>query len=192
MTWTDEIVAAMRALGGAARYADLYAYIEETTDRDLTPSWHGTVRRTIEDHSSDSANFRSEDIFEHVSNGHWKLRGVSVDEAELGARENLSPQEVMARVFVREHWRRMPNDNEAQSPVAAWCDDSMLRVRLSDEREIATPLWWYPSLQGATHTQRNTLELMPSGVHWPQLDEDLSVSGMLSGWKSPDAIKTEK
>lgn len=74
-----------------------------------------------------------------------------------------------------------------QAPVSAWCDDSSLRVKLADERQIATPLWWYPSLARATHTQRNTMELMISGIHWPDLDEDLSIEGMLKGWKASDA-----
>ena len=78
-------------------------------------------------------------------------------------------------------------DMDRQAPAAAWCDDTSLHVRLVDGREIATPLWWYPSLQRATHTQRNNMELMYSGIHWPDLDEDLSIQGMLQGWKADDA-----
>ena len=74
-----------------------------------------------------------------------------------------------------------------RAPVSAWCDDAALHVKLTDGREIATPLWWYPALLAATHAQRNNLELMFSGIHWPDLDEDLSIAGMLAGWKSPDA-----
>ncbi len=73
------------------------------------------------------------------------------------------------------------------APTAAWCDRAHLYVKLADGREIATPLWWYPSLLGATHTQRNSMELMFSGIHWPDLDEDLSIDGMLKGWKAQDA-----
>ena len=76
---------------------------------------------------------------------------------------------------------------EKDDPVAAWCDDASLHVRLADGREIATPLWWYPSLQVATHAQRNNLELMFSGIHWPDLDEDLSIDGMLKGRKARNA-----
>ena len=76
---------------------------------------------------------------------------------------------------------------DGEVPNAAWCDHSNLHVRLSDGREIVTPLWWYPKLLKATHQQRNTLELMITGIHWPEVDEDLSVAGMLRGWKSPDA-----
>ena len=78
-------------------------------------------------------------------------------------------------------------DRDNQAPTAAWCDDTSLHVKLADGREIVTPLWWYPALHRATHTQRNTLELMHTGIHWPELDEDLSIDGMLKGWKARDA-----
>jgi hypothetical protein len=79
------------------------------------------------------------------------------------------------------------NEVQPGDPVAAWCDDASLHVRLADGREIATPLWWYPSLFAASHAQRNNMELMYSGIHWPDLDEDLSIEGMLNGRKAPGA-----
>jgi hypothetical protein len=78
-------------------------------------------------------------------------------------------------------------EREGRAPVAAWCDDHSLHVRLTDGREISTPLWWYPSLLGASHAQRNTFELMYTGMHWRKFDEDLSMEGMLRGWKARDA-----
>jgi hypothetical protein len=184
ISWVDEIVLAMKALGGAARSSDLYDFIEQTTERQLTIEWKASIRRTIEDHSSNSKNFRSDDIFEHVSHGHWKLRGIEVTEAELEEREGLTPKEVLERVFVREHRRGAPVDSDGGCiPIAAWCDDRWVRVRLSDGREIATPLDWYPNLHSSTHAIRNDLQLMKSGVHWPKLDLDLGVRGMLEGWK---------
>jgi hypothetical protein len=56
-----------------------------------------------------------------------------------------------------------------------------LIVTLSDGRKIATPLEWYPRLEAATAQQRANFELMPVGIHWPDLDEDLGVAGMLKG-----------
>ena len=56
-----------------------------------------------------------------------------------------------------------------------------LVVTLSDGRRIATPLGWYPRLEKATSEQRENYEIMPLGIHWPDLDEDLSVAGMLKG-----------
>jgi hypothetical protein len=56
-----------------------------------------------------------------------------------------------------------------------------LVVSLADGRRIATPLDWYPRLQRASAAQRANYEIMPMGIHWPDLDEDLSIAGMLKG-----------
>jgi hypothetical protein len=58
---------------------------------------------------------------------------------------------------------------------------SDLVVTLSDGRKIATPLDWYPRLRGASADQRANYEIMPMGIHWPDLDEDLGIVGMLKG-----------
>jgi hypothetical protein len=54
-------------------------------------------------------------------------------------------------------------------------------VTLHDGRKIATPLDWYPRLKQASPQQRANFELMPMGIHWPDLDEDLGIVGMLKG-----------
>ncbi|MET3613782.1 hypothetical protein ABID16_002111 [Rhizobium aquaticum] len=77
---------------------------------------------------------------------------------------------------------------ENERPVEAWCDPVSLHVKLADGREVVTPLWWYPRLFKASASERNNVELMLDGVHWPDLDEDLSIRGMLKGWKYPDAV----
>ena len=56
-----------------------------------------------------------------------------------------------------------------------------LVVTLVDGRRIATPLDWYPKLKSAWTAARADYEIMPMGIHWPQLDEDLSIAGMLKG-----------
>jgi hypothetical protein len=56
-----------------------------------------------------------------------------------------------------------------------------LVVTLADGRRIATPLDWYPRLRAATAAQRAHYEIMPMGIHWPDIDEDLSVAGMMKG-----------
>ena len=56
-----------------------------------------------------------------------------------------------------------------------------LVVGLSDGRKIATPLSWYPRLERASPASRMNYELMPMGIHWPDLDEDLGIVGMLRG-----------
>lgn len=59
-----------------------------------------------------------------------------------------------------------------------------LVVTLMDGRKIATPLDWYPRLQRASSAQRANYEIMPLGIHWPDLDEDLGIVGMLKGRKA--------
>ncbi len=56
-----------------------------------------------------------------------------------------------------------------------------LVVTLADGRKIATPIEWYPRLAKASAAQRAHFEIMPMGIHWPGIDEDLSIAGMLKG-----------
>ncbi len=57
----------------------------------------------------------------------------------------------------------------------------ILEVRLYDGRIIFVPIAWFPSLANATIKQLKNFEISPSGygIHWPDLDEDLSVEGFL-------------
>jgi hypothetical protein len=61
-----------------------------------------------------------------------------------------------------------------------------LLVTLADGRRIATPLEWYPRLKNASAEQRANFEITPLGIHWPDIDEDLSVAGMLKGNRAAD------
>ena len=65
--------------------------------------------------------------------------------------------------------------------------DVELSVRLKDGRTIAAPLAWYPRLLHATKAQRRKWEIAGGGygIHWPDIDEDLSVEGLLRGARAP-------
>jgi hypothetical protein len=76
---------------------------------------------------------------------------------------------------------------EDSRPVSAQCDEANLKVALADGRRVQTPLWWYPRLLKATAAQRARIEFSPLGVHWPEVDEDISVASMLRGQKAPGA-----
>ena len=62
-------------------------------------------------------------------------------------------------------------------------DDHSLIVDLMDGRTISAPLAWYPRLLNATADQRTQWEKCGGGfgIHWPELDEDLSTEGLLRG-----------
>jgi len=67
------------------------------------------------------------------------------------------------------------------SPKAVRFDDDSMWVELLDGRVIAVPLAWFPRLLHATAAQRANVELSPHGLHWDELDEDVSVAGLLAG-----------
>jgi hypothetical protein len=60
-------------------------------------------------------------------------------------------------------------------------DDSSMWVDLSDGRVIAVPVAWFPRLMNATPEQRAQVEFSSRGLHWENLDEDISVDGLLAG-----------
>jgi Protein of unknown function (DUF2442) len=61
-----------------------------------------------------------------------------------------------------------------------FADDSM-SVKLEDGRTTTVPIAWYPRLLAAKLEQRLNYELSPAGIHWDEIDEDISVEGMLIG-----------
>lgn len=65
--------------------------------------------------------------------------------------------------------------------------DQKLKVDLLDGRTIIVPLHWYPSLFNATEAERRNWKICGGGygIHWPDLDEDLSTEGLLRGAPAP-------
>ena len=66
--------------------------------------------------------------------------------------------------------------------VAVSFTETALQAVLADGREVAVPLVWFPRLQQATAEQRNHWRLIGNGigVHWPELDEDISAASLLA------------
>lgn len=66
--------------------------------------------------------------------------------------------------------------------VSVRFSNDMLYIQLSDGREVGVPLEWFPSLRDATADQRANWRLIGRGIgiHWEELDEDLSVEGLLA------------
>ena len=77
---------------------------------------------------------------------------------------------------------------EDSRPVEAFCDTEHLHVTLADGRALSAPLWWYPRLLKASEQARGTIEFMPMGIHWPEIDEDISIASILRGQKVPGAV----
>ena len=75
----------------------------------------------------------------------------------------------------------MPSVDARAKEVSVTEDE--LSVVLADGRRLAVPLAWFPRLLRATPAQREHFELLGDGegIHWPDVDEDLSVAGLLRG-----------
>jgi Protein of unknown function (DUF2442) len=67
------------------------------------------------------------------------------------------------------------------SATKVWFDKDKLVVQLSDGRELATPLSWFPTLMKATEKQKLNWRFIGKGkgIHWEDLDEDISIAGLL-------------
>jgi hypothetical protein len=70
--------------------------------------------------------------------------------------------------------------------------DEALTVLLADGRTISVPLAWYPRLHKASPEQRDNWRLIGQGdgIHWPDIDEDISTIGLLEGRPSVEYTKT--
>jgi hypothetical protein len=73
---------------------------------------------------------------------------------------------------------------ERDIPVAAEIRDGRLWVTLKDERIISVPLKYYSFLEGTPEQQANMVFSIES-IHWPDLDEDVEIRGLLDGWGLP-------
>jgi len=64
-----------------------------------------------------------------------------------------------------------------------WFDSDMMHVRLLDGREISVPIEWFPLLRDATDEQRKKWRLIGRGIgiHWEEIDEDVSIESLLKG-----------
>ncbi len=78
--------------------------------------------------------------------------------------------------------------------TSARVTDDAISVALADGREISAPLAWYPRLLHATNEERANLRLIGDGegIHWPDLDEDVSIDDLIAGRPSGESQSSFK
>jgi hypothetical protein len=76
-------------------------------------------------------------------------------------------------------------------PVAVQFNDDSFIVELDDGRTIGVPLAWFPRLFHAKPKQRENFYLSHAGIHWEDLDEDISVAGLLAGQRDMTRVHAE-
>lgn len=85
--------------------------------------------------------------------------------------------------------RTSRDESPASSAIRARIADEAVVIDLSDGRTVTAPLAWYPRLLHGTARERRRWRLIGSGegIHWPDLDEDISVEGLLAGRPSAES-----
>src|ERR1700722_3978403 len=73
------------------------------------------------------------------------------------------------------------------SAKAVRFDDNSMWVELSDGRALGVPYAWFPRLLNATPAQREAVQIGRFGLHWEDIDEDISVAGLLAGRRDQTA-----
>lgn len=126
----------------------------------------------------------------HVEHGD-KLAKFGLDPVELASARRFRTHELGAlRLLVieyRERFLRLGMNILATDDTAKVVDvsvsDTTLKVSLDDGREMSVPLEWFPRLRDASAAQRANWRLIGTGegMHWPDVDEDISVAGLLRG-----------
>jgi len=73
--------------------------------------------------------------------------------------------------------------------IDALLDEDSLTVRLEDGRTVSVPIAWYPRLAYGSPEERANFQISSAGygIHWPDLDEDISVEGLLLGKRSTES-----
>jgi hypothetical protein len=85
-------------------------------------------------------------------------------------------------------------ENQSALATRVTVSEDTLSVELADGRTIAAPLAWYPRLAHAMPEERNDWRLIAGGrgIHWPAVDEDISVANLLAGQPSAESQSSFK
>ena len=85
-------------------------------------------------------------------------------------------------------------DISVPGAIAIAVNEDTLTAELSDGRTISVPIAWYPRLVHGTPDERSKWELIGEGegIHWPELDEDISIEDLLAGRKSGESRRSFK
>ncbi len=83
-------------------------------------------------------------------------------------------------------------DSSSLKATSVQVTQDSLSAELADGRSISVPLAWYPRLLSATAEERNRFRFIGAGegVHWPDLDEDISIEGIVAGRPSGESSES--
>jgi hypothetical protein len=153
-TWREDVLEAVRDIGGIGTLAAIYDAVERRRADPLPTSWQAIVRRELEYNSSDSASHQKRhDLFRSahgIGGGVWALRDVALDKDEPVERREVTVNRITRRstkTFVRSAKRRCPPATEPPTARGIMSDLSGAYIRAPTQKttsssfvQIATPL----------------------------------------------------
>jgi hypothetical protein len=85
-------------------------------------------------------------------------------------------------------------DAQSATAINVFLDDANVSFELADGRVVSAPIAWYPRLLHGTPAERNEWRLIAGGrgIHWPALEEDISVDNLLNGQPSGESQSSLK
>ncbi|GAB5519003.1 MAG: hypothetical protein RhofKO_12540 [Rhodothermales bacterium] len=124
--WIDDIVSAMRNLGGYASYSDLYPEVARLRTQPLPQTWEAIIRGQIETHSSDSEAFKGRDLFysvDGIGKGAWGLRDYAPKTPRAKDIEEAEPERIsdyQKTYRVKQEVYRILRDTSLARSVKEW------------------------------------------------------------------------
>ena len=120
----------------------------------------------------------------HVRQGNREAKLWLTPIIRVAWSRRIDPRTLKRLTDITEAYRAESRRNGMYSlpePIAVRFADEAMSVDLDDGRTITVPVAWYPRLSRAGEAERLAFELSAGGIHWPGIDEDVSVEGMLAG-----------
>ena len=113
----------------------------------------------------------------------WLDEAVSIAQNDGFSARELQRVRSLVGTIARPFWPHGENTVDDPRIASASVADDMLSLRLDDGRIVSVPIAYYWRLAEATETQRQHFEILPNrrGIHWPDIDEDISARGVLTG-----------
>lgn len=175
---------------------DFPSWVVESLDREAARI--GVTRQSIikvwlvERLQAEAANKSLENDYKAAEETRF-LEAVAQGLLEVRENNTMPFEEGRAVLGISNSYTQKPGSNSsvheksASLVTAVRCTDDALLVSLADGRTLSVPLNWFPRLAAATPSQREEFQLIAAGqgIHWPSLDEDISVAGLLRGVAVP-------
>ena len=117
------------------------------------------------------------------------LKATAGVEGAIGLRPSLGFESDFAKIEATNMSGTISGEIATPRILAISLNEDYLILELEDGRILSVPIAWYPRLVHGTEAERQNFQISSAGfgIHWPELDEDIGVAGLLLGKKSTES-----